>query len=58
MLLSTLLESKWMAARNNIEELSKTSDTPDAHERYADSFLKDATIVMASKKAISRDGTY
>jgi hypothetical protein len=39
------------------EEFYKTSDTPDAHEKYADSFTKDATLVMASKKAIGRDGT-
>ncbi len=38
------------------EEFYKTSDTPDAHEKYADSFTKDATIVMASKVGKGRDG--
>jgi len=37
------------------EEFYKTSDTPDAHEKYADSFTKDATFVMASKKVVGRD---
>jgi len=37
------------------EEFYKTSDTPDAHEKYADSFTEDATLVMASKKAVGRD---
>lgn len=40
------------------EKFYETSDTPDAHETYADSFTKDATLVMASKKAVGRDGTY
>jgi hypothetical protein len=38
------------------EEFYKTSDTPDAHEKYADSFTKDATLVMASKVGKGRDG--
>jgi hypothetical protein len=38
------------------EEFYKTSDTPDAHEKYADSFTSDATLVIASKKGIGRDG--
>ncbi|CAK7228705.1 hypothetical protein SBRCBS47491_006996 [Sporothrix bragantina] len=33
----------------------KTSDTPTAHEVYAKSFLPDATLVMASKKAVGHD---
>jgi len=37
------------------EEFYKTSDTPDAHEKYADSFTKDATLVMASKKGVGRE---
>lgn len=37
------------------EEFYKTSDTPDAHERYTDSFTKDATVVIGSKKAVGRD---
>jgi hypothetical protein len=39
------------------EEFYKTSDTPDAHEKYADSFTGDATLVMASKKVAGREGT-
>lgn len=38
------------------EEFYKTSDTPDAHEKYADSFTKDATIIVASKKAVGAEG--
>jgi hypothetical protein len=38
------------------EDFYKTSDTPDAHEKYADSFTKDATLVMASKVGKGRDG--
>lgn len=38
------------------EDFYRTSDTPDAHEKYADSFTNDATLVMASKKGTGRDG--
>jgi hypothetical protein len=38
------------------EEFYKTSDTPDEHERYADCFTKDATLIMASKKGVGREG--
>jgi len=37
------------------EDFYRTSDTPDLHEKYADSFTKDATLVMASKKGNGRD---
>ncbi|KAE9379173.1 hypothetical protein N431DRAFT_327436 [Stipitochalara longipes BDJ] len=37
------------------EEFYKTSDTPDAHEKYADSFTGNATVVMASKRAEGRE---
>ncbi|KAH8793019.1 hypothetical protein F5882DRAFT_427148 [Hyaloscypha sp. PMI_1271] len=37
------------------EEFYKTSDTPDAHEKYADSFTGDATLIMASKKGVGRE---
>lgn len=40
------------------EEFYKTSDTPDAHEKYADSFTEDATLVMASKKGVGRHGKF
>jgi hypothetical protein len=39
------------------EEFYKTSDTPDAHEKYADSFTGDATLILASKKGVGREGT-
>lgn len=38
------------------EEFYKTSDTPEAHEKYADSFTGDATLIMASKKGVGREG--
>lgn len=38
------------------EEFYATSDTPDAHEKYVENFTKDATLVMASKKAKGSDG--
>jgi hypothetical protein len=38
------------------EEFYKTSDTPDVHEKYADNFTKDATLIMASKKGVGREG--
>jgi len=37
------------------EEFYNTSDTPDAHDKYADSFTQDATLVMASKKGVGRE---
>jgi hypothetical protein len=40
------------------EEFYKTSDTPDAHDKYADSFTGDATLIMASKKAVGREGKF
>jgi hypothetical protein len=38
------------------EEFYQTSDTPDAHEKYADSFTGDATLLVASKKAVGTEG--
>jgi hypothetical protein len=42
------------------EEFYKLSDTApvssDAHEKYADAFTKDATLIIASKKGVGRDG--
>ncbi len=38
------------------EEFYQISDTPDMHEAYADSFTKDAVLIMASKRAEGRDG--
>ncbi|KAL2074786.1 hypothetical protein VTL71DRAFT_8565 [Oculimacula yallundae] len=37
------------------ETFYKTSDTPDAHDAYADSFTEDADFVMASKRARGRE---
>lgn len=34
------------------------SDTPDAHDQYAASFTDDATLIMASKKAKGKEGSY
>ena len=38
------------------ESFYQISDTPDAHERYADAFTGDALMVMASKRAKGREG--
>jgi hypothetical protein len=38
------------------ESFYATSDTPEAHESYVDYFTQDATLVMASKTAVGRDG--
>ena len=32
------------------------SDTPDAHETYAEQFTKDGTLILASKEVKGRDG--
>jgi hypothetical protein len=40
------------------EEFYKTSDSPEAHEKYADSFTGDATLIMASKKGVGREGNF
>jgi len=37
------------------EDFYKTSDTPDAHERYADSFTREATFILGSKRAVGRE---
>ncbi len=39
------------------QEFYKTSDTPDAHVKYADLFTDDATFILASKLSSGRDGT-
>jgi hypothetical protein len=38
------------------EEFYKISDTPGDHEEYVNQFTPDATLVMASKKGVGRDG--
>jgi hypothetical protein len=45
------------AFKTFFEEFYATSDTADAHEKYVANFTKDATLVMASKKAHGSDGT-
>jgi len=40
------------------EEFYKLSDTPEAHEQYANSFTKDATVVMGIKKVVGRPGDF
>jgi hypothetical protein len=39
------------------QDFYATSDTPDAHEHYVKYFTPDATLIMASKKAVGEDGT-
>ncbi|KAF1985230.1 hypothetical protein K402DRAFT_334814 [Aulographum hederae CBS 113979] len=34
-----------------IEDFYRISDTPDAHDEYADQYASDATLIMASKSA-------
>ncbi|KAJ4324642.1 hypothetical protein N0V94_001212 [Neodidymelliopsis sp. IMI 364377] len=43
------------AFKSFFEEFYATSDTADAHEKYVENFTKDATLVMASKKAHGSD---
>lgn len=45
------------AYKQFFEQFYAISDTPDAHDKYADQFTKDATLIMASKKAEGRSGT-
>jgi hypothetical protein len=40
------------------EKFYAISDTPDGHERYADFFTTDATLIMASNKVQGRDGQF
>lgn len=44
------------AIKQFFEQFYKTSDTPDAHQQYADSFTENATLVMASKTVKGRAG--
>jgi hypothetical protein len=45
------------AYKKFFEDFYAISDTPDAHERYVDSFTKDATLIMASKQGKGSEGT-
>lgn len=44
------------AIKNFFAYFYKISDTPDAHQEYAECFTEDATLVMASKTAKGRHG--
>jgi hypothetical protein len=44
------------AYKKFFEEFYEISDTPDAHDKYAEQFTEDATLIMASKKAKGLDG--
>ncbi len=38
------------------EQFYKISDTPDAHEQYANQFTKEAKLIMGPNEAVGRDG--
>jgi len=44
------------AIKKFFEEFYAISDTPDAHEKYAQQFTEDATLIMASKKVKGSSG--
>lgn len=44
------------ALKKYFEDFYKTSDTPGADEKYANSFTEDATLTMASKTVTGRSG--
>lgn len=44
------------AYKKFFEGFYATSDTPEAHDKYVDHFTKDATLIMASKKAKGSEG--
>lgn len=44
------------AFKRFFEEFYAISDTPHAHERYAQQFTEDATLIMASKKVKGSSG--
>ncbi|OAL53087.1 hypothetical protein IQ07DRAFT_533759 [Pyrenochaeta sp. DS3sAY3a] len=43
------------AYRQFFESFYAISDTPDAHNEYIKNFTKDATLIMATKKAVGSD---
>jgi hypothetical protein len=45
------------AYKQFFEDFYAISDTPDAHDKYVDSFTEDATLIMASKKAKGSEGS-
>lgn len=44
------------AFKKFFEDFYATSDDPNAHDVYVQSFTKDATLIMASKKAHGSEG--
>lgn len=55
-------ESSWPAAvtidpeyKAFFQSFYRISDTPDAHETYSQQFTKDATFILASKKAVGTE---
>lgn len=38
------------------ENFYKMSDTPDAHDEYVRNFTDEATLIMASTKAVGKEG--
>jgi hypothetical protein len=45
------------AYKEFFEGFYRTSDTPDAHDKYVQHFTKDAVLVMASKRVQGSNGT-
>lgn len=39
------------------EDFYRISDTPDAHDTYADRFVEGATLFMGIQKAVGRQGS-
>jgi len=46
------------AYKTFFEEFYQISDTPDAHEKYADQFTPNATLIMASKRVQGTQGRH
>lgn len=44
------------AYKKFFEDFYALSDTPGSHDKYADSYTEDATLIMASKKGKGREG--
>ena len=40
------------------ETFYQISDTPDAHDRYVEFFTDNATLIMASTKAVGKEGWF
>lgn len=42
--------------RQFFQTFYEISDTPDAHDTYANQFTKDATFILGTKKSYGHDG--